>query len=105
MLPIGLVQMRSGIDPRANADALRAAVSALADEGAELVFTPEMSGLLDRNSARLAGTVRNEAEDLSLAAVREVALEKMVSVVIGSLAIAEKGGVAKIGRASCRERV
>ena len=94
MLPIGLVQMRSGIDPRANADALRAAVSALADEGAELVFTPEMSGLLDRNSARLAGTVRNEAEDLSLAAVREVALEKMVSVVIGSLAIAEKGGVA-----------
>lgn len=92
MLALGLVQATSGIDRDANAAMLAAAVDGLAEQGAEIIFTPEMSGLLDRNSARLAANVRGEAEEPTLAALRAVAAARRVSVVIGSLAIRREDG-------------
>ncbi len=92
MLPIGLVQACSGIDPQANANALRAAADTLADQGARILFTPEMSGLLDRNTARLRENARSESADPTLAALRQVAASRQVAIVIGSLAIAEPEG-------------
>ena len=44
-----------------------AAIAQLAGEGAQLVFTPEMSGLLDRNRKRAAQSIRAEADDPVLA--------------------------------------
>lgn len=89
-LRIGLVQMTSGIDPEANACHLEAAVAELAGQGATLVFTPEMSGLLDRNPARLAAAARAEEEDRVLAAMRAAARAHGLAIALGSLAV--RGG-------------
>lgn len=84
--------MTSGIDPLANAGVIVDAVEHAAREGAAMLFTPEMSGLLDgkRDRARLA--IRSEAEDQVLAAVREAAARAGIWVAIGSLAIDRQDG-------------
>ena len=63
MTRIALYQARSGVDPTANAAALEIAVRQAADGGAEMLFTPEMSGLLDSNRERADQNVRAEADD------------------------------------------
>ncbi len=88
-LRLGLVQMTAGIDPAANAASLTTAIAALAAGGAQMIFTPEMSGLLDRNRDRLFAAVRREADDPVLAAVRNAARVHGVWVHLGSLALAE----------------
>lgn len=84
---IGLLQMQSGIDPLANADTLRNAIGQSAKGGAAMLFTPEMSGLLDRNRARSAEHVHPECTDPVLATVRDAAREASIWVQLGSLAI------------------
>lgn len=79
--------MTSGIDPDANADSLVNAIERAADEGAEILFTPEMSGVLDRDRARAAHSIRAEEEDVVLAAVREAASRRGIWVSLGSLAV------------------
>jgi predicted amidohydrolase len=88
----GILQTRTGIDPAANAVSLVADIAGLAAQGAEIVFTPEMSGLLDRDRARGAGQVRSEADDVVLAAVRAAATRHRVWVELGSLALRPDGG-------------
>ena len=85
---IALFQSRTGIDPEANAAAMVAAVEEAAGGGAEMLFTPEMSGLLDRDRARAGAKLKPEAEDIVLAAVREAARRHGIWVQIGSLALA-----------------
>ncbi|MEA3063801.1 MAG: deaminated glutathione amidase [Sphingomonadales bacterium] len=87
MARIALYQANTGIDPAANARALVAAVEAAAAGGAAILFTPEMSGLLDRDRARAAAQLRVEAEDPVLAAVRSAAARAGIWVQLGSLAI------------------
>ena len=84
---IALLQMNSGIDPAANAAVIVAAVAEAAEGGAAMLFTPEMSGLLDRDRARAKASIRTEAEDIVLAAVREAAAQHKIWVHIGSLAV------------------
>ena len=45
---VALFQMTSGIDPAENRKLLVAAVAEAAEGGADMLFTPEMSGLLDQ---------------------------------------------------------
>ncbi|MBL7326011.1 carbon-nitrogen hydrolase family protein, partial [Escherichia coli] len=47
-----LLQMTSGIDPAANARAIVDGIARAATEGSAMLFTPEMSGLLDGNRER-----------------------------------------------------
>jgi predicted amidohydrolase len=84
---LGLVQCTTGIDPAANAAMLAAACARLADQGAQLIATPEMSGLLDRDSARLRGTVTTLEDDPSFLALRDLAAARRVWIAIGSLAV------------------
>ncbi len=91
---LGVVQTCTGIDPQANAAALVAAIGALAAEDAEIVFTPEMSGLLDRNRTRAAAAIRTEADDPVLAAVRAAAAANGVWVQLGSLALRDGDALA-----------
>jgi len=91
MTRIALYQARTGIDPAANARALVAAVEDAAAGGAAILFTPEMSGLLDRDRARASGHYRGEAEDPVLAAVREAAARAGIWVHLGSLAVRGEG--------------
>jgi len=92
MARIALYQARTGIDPAANALALVAAVDEAAAGGAAILFTPEMSGLLDRDRERSGPRLRIEAEDPVLAAVREAAAQAGIWVHLGSLAIREEEG-------------
>ena len=87
MTRIALFQATSGIDPAANAAALVSAVEGAAKGGAAMLFTPEMSGLLDKDRARMAGQVSAQADDRVLAAVREAAAKAGIWVHLGSLAV------------------
>ena len=89
---IAIFQARSGIEPSANAATLVDAIERAAEGGAEMLFTPEMSGLLDSNRERAAGLVRSEDEDEVLAAVRAAALASGIWVHLGSLALRGEGG-------------
>jgi predicted amidohydrolase len=84
---IALLQARSGIDPAANAHQLVNAVQEAAAGGAEMLFTPEMSGMLDRDRERALGKARGENDDAVLAAVRNAAGDAGIWVHLGSLAL------------------
>lgn len=92
MIRAALFQMTTGIDPQANAAAIVDAVAAARAGGAAMLFTPEMSGLLDRKRARAREAIRSEADDPVLAAVRDAARREGIWVHIGSLAIAREDG-------------
>ncbi|HYZ48302.1 MAG TPA: carbon-nitrogen hydrolase family protein [Sphingomonas sp.] len=87
-----ILQMQSGIDPAANARSLVKAVADARAAGADMLFTPEMSNLLDSDRARSEAVVRTEDEDPTLAAVRDAAREMSLWVHLGSLALRGEGG-------------
>jgi deaminated glutathione amidase len=87
-----VLQMTSGIDPAANAAAIVEAVRQAAGQGADMLFTPEMAGYLDRNRARAAETLRSEADDPVLATVREAAARHGLWVHLGSLPLRQEDG-------------
>ena len=91
MTRIAVLQMTAGIDPAGNAASLTQACRDAADGGAAMLFTPEMSGLLDRDRARAIQVIRSEADDPVLASVREAAAEAGIWVAIGSLALRGEG--------------
>ena len=92
MARIALLQMTSGIDPLANAATLTGAIGAAEMGGATMVFTPELSGLIDRDRARATPRVVSEEHDPVLAAVREAAARAGIWVALGSLAVARDDG-------------
>ena len=75
---IALLQAQSGIEPATNAERLVAAVRQAAEGGGAMLFTPEMSGMLDRNRERAFSKARPEADDEVLAAVRRAAADNGV---------------------------
>ncbi|KKC24344.1 carbon-nitrogen hydrolase family protein [Sphingomonas sp. SRS2] len=87
---VAIHQSRTGIDPAANARAVVDAIAQAKAGGADMLFTPEMSGLLDRDRKRAVAHLRDEASDPVLAAVRAAAAEAGIWVDLGSLAL--KGG-------------
>jgi predicted amidohydrolase len=87
MTRIALFQSRTGIDPAANSQALVDAIGQAAAGGAEMLFTPEMSGLLDRDSERARRSVRPAEEDAVLAACRSAAKGNRIWLHLGSLAV------------------
>lgn len=84
---VALLQMCSGIDPAANAASIVEAVARASGEGAAMLFTPEMSGLIDRDRKRAAAHVVPEAENAVLAAARDAAAKNGLWVHLGSLAV------------------
>ena len=92
MTRIALLQMTSGIDPLANAEALTGAIGAAAMGGATMLFTPEMSGLIDRDRTRATPHVVPEERSPVLAAVREAAAGAGIWVAIGSIPVLREDG-------------
>ena len=90
-MKISLFQARTGIDPAANAAELVRRIEEAAAGGAAMLFTPEMSGLLDRDRERSAPHLATEAEDPVLAAVRGAARSNGIWVHLGSLALRQAG--------------
>jgi predicted amidohydrolase len=85
---IALYQAQTGIDPVANARALVGAAEEAAAGGAAILFTPEMSGLLDQDRQRAHPQLRSERDDAVLAAIRDAAMRTGIWVHLGSLALA-----------------
>ena len=92
MTRVALLQMTTGIDPAANAETIVKAIEEAREGGAEMLFTPEMSGLLDRDRERAAPNIAEEADDRVLAAVRDAAARAGIWVALGSLAIRREDG-------------
>lgn len=92
MTRIAVLQTTTGIDPAANAATLVAGVEQAAGGGAAMLFTPEMSGLLDRDRERAAQHVVAEGANPVLAAVRDAARAHGIWVALGSLAVARDDG-------------
>lgn len=85
-----LFQMTSGIDPAANAAAIAGMAARAKGEGADMLFTPEMAGYLDRDRKRAATMLRREQDDPVLHIVREAAARQGLWVHIGSLPLRDE---------------
>jgi predicted amidohydrolase len=84
---VGLVQMRSGVDPQANLATALVAIEEAARAGAAYVLTPEMTNIMEVKRERLFATIADEELDPTLAALREAARKFSIYVNIGSLAV------------------
>ena len=87
MTRIAVLQMTAGIDPAENSATIVAAAERAAGEGAAMLFTPEMSGLLDRNRKRAAPHIVAEEASPVLAETREAAERHGLWIALGSLAV------------------
>ncbi len=92
MTRAALLQMTTGIDPDVNAAFLTDMAAKAANGGASMMFTPEMSGLLDSKRNRASEHIVSEADDRVLAAMRDAAARHGIWIALGSLAIATSEG-------------
>jgi predicted amidohydrolase len=92
MTRIALLQMTSGIDPAGNARTIAEATARAGGDGAAMLFTPEMAGLIDRDRKRAAASIVAEEADVVLAATREAAARAGIWVALGSLALRRSDG-------------
>ena len=87
MPTIAVLQMCSGIDPDANRLAIEAAARDAAKRGAQVLFTPEMSLLLDRDRAR-AGRWINAAGAQEAESILEIVAAKHdIDIALGSMPV------------------
>jgi deaminated glutathione amidase len=84
---VGLVQMRSGLDPARNLDAAVALIEQAKTNGADYVQTPEMTNIVANKRDAMLAAVTEEETDPSLAAFRTLARKLAIHLHIGSLAI------------------
>lgn len=85
-----ILQTTTGIDLDANARALTDAITQAKAGGADMLFTPEMVGYLDRDRKRAASRLTSEADCLALDAVRDAAAKAGLWVHIGSLPLRDE---------------
>lgn len=81
------IQMCSGRDPLANRDAALRLADQAAQQGATLLQTPEMTSLVERSRTDLFAKAGSQEDDPTLAAMRDFARRRRVTVHLGSLAI------------------
>ena len=83
----GLIQLSSGPDPAHNLARTLGFLREAAAAGADLALTPEVTNIVTADRAHLAATVRPEADDPTLAALRDEARTLGIWLLIGSLAL------------------
>lgn len=89
---IAVLQMTSGIDPEANLADIRDAAKHAAGEGARVLFTPEMSLLLDRNRQRAGQWVNADYEQRVLDDLALTAAKLKIEIALGSMPVMTLGG-------------
>ena len=89
---IAVLQMTSGIDPEANFDTIRAAALDANQGGAAMLFTPEMSLLLDRDRSRAAPHIVAQDASPHVAALADLAREMELTIALGSMAVTAEQG-------------
>jgi deaminated glutathione amidase len=91
MSKVAVLQMTSGIDPDANAATIADAASRAAGEGAEMLFTPEMAALLDRDRKRAEKKILRESESPVVDRVARAAGEAAIWISLGLPVLREDG--------------
>lgn len=86
------LQMRSGTEPEANADAFEALVREAAGKGAQYVQSPEMTGVMVRSREDLLERITGERGALVIDRARALADELSIFVHLGSTAVALDDG-------------
>ncbi|MBD9374963.1 carbon-nitrogen hydrolase family protein [Rhizobium sp. ARZ01] len=89
---IAAVQMCSGTDPKANAEAMARLVRMAAAQGATYVQTPEMTGAVQKDRAGLKAVLKDETADLIVKTASDLAAELGIYLHVGSTAIALADG-------------
>lgn len=92
MSKIAVLQMCSGIDPEANLTAIENAAKLAAKQGAQVLFTPEMSLLLDRNRERAAPWINSGEPDEVAHLLSIIAVKGFIDLAVGSMPVAVGGG-------------
>lgn len=92
MVKIAVLQMTAGIDPAVNAATVAKAAMDAAKGGAAMLFTPEMSNLIDRDRQRAARSIAFTDRDAVLAAARDAAKAHGLWIALGSLAVKRDEG-------------
>ena len=82
------IQMRASTEIAPNIESSQALIRAAAADGARFIATPEMTNILDIRPGQARRKVTVEAEDVCLRALRDLARELEVTLLIGSLAVA-----------------
>ena len=85
MARVALLQMTSGLSPADNGDTLASAARTAADGGAQMLFAPEMAGLLDRDRARASQHVGDFAGGPYFAAAAAAARDNRLWIHAGSI--------------------
>jgi deaminated glutathione amidase len=83
---IALYQMTGGVDPHVNCASVLTAMKQAAAEHAMMLFTPEMSNILDRDRNRSAMHLSTESDDVGLKLLCEGAAKSGMWLHIGSMA-------------------
>lgn len=91
MTRIAVLQMTSGIDPEVNFTTIEQAVIDAAKNGAEVLFTPEMSLLLDRDRRRAAPKVEGGMINAMVDRLAALSASCSIDIALGSSPVAEQG--------------
>ncbi|MXO90310.1 carbon-nitrogen hydrolase family protein [Pontixanthobacter aquaemixtae] len=91
MTRIAILQMTSGIDPQENLAAIEGAAEKAAAAGAKVLFTPEMSMLLDRDRKRAAGLINPELVAELQEQLTHCAKRFDIDIALGSMAVPGDG--------------
>lgn len=92
MPKIAVLQMCSGIDPEANLAVIERAARQAAAEGAEVLFTPEMSVLLDRNRERAGRWITGHGPQKAMASLTVIAQQMQIDIALGSMPVPAGNG-------------
>ncbi len=92
MPKIAVLQMTSGIDPEANFQTIYRAMSDASEAGADILFTPEMSLLLDRNRKRAADTMASQEYFEIRDRLNDLAMSGKTDLALGSMPVPLPGG-------------
>lgn len=82
-----MIQLRAGIEPARNLDAVVKLIGEAKSAGADYVQTPEMTNIFEAKRERLLANIVAEEADTTLATIRELARKLGIYVHLGSLAI------------------
>lgn len=85
MPKIAVLQMTSGIDPEANLSSIENAAKEAAQSGAEVLFTPEMSLLLDLDRKRAGSWIDSDAPIRMYGRIHSLAMELDMDIALGSM--------------------
>jgi predicted amidohydrolase len=89
---IAVLQMTSGIDPGQNLDSIVRALAEAREGGAAMLFTPEMSLLLDRERARAAANIDPEDDNARLNELCGAVSAQGLWLALGSMAVRRADG-------------